>query len=130
MTDTAEKVLISRTRCKKANWLNLATLAPLLTKITGREVTREMLVDLAFDSLLKYYEDVLMPKEEKTVTPGEILRAASNTEPDRAVRQRGYRLPRDRPDENEGPTPPDLWGIGRPNSDDQEIAADNNNTSR
>jgi aryl carrier-like protein len=51
-----EKVLISRTRIKKRNWLKLKVIAEILSVKQKEPITREDLVEIGLDSTVKYYE--------------------------------------------------------------------------
>jgi len=80
MAEEKLQVLISRTKVDKDIWLLLNDLAEALTKSTGTDVSRQMLVNLAFKSLLRYYERFL-ERPEKPAREEDILRAAQRTMP-------------------------------------------------
>ena len=75
-----DKVLISRTRVNKHNWNQLGRLGEVLTSSIKKEVNKEILLDLAIESLLRYYSELLnknMPRGR--ATPEEVLRASGET---------------------------------------------------
>ena len=77
--DEEEKVLISRTRVNKERWNKLGDLAEILTRVIGKDVTKERLVDLAIESLLHYYRDRFQEAKElesKPIRGDELIRSA------------------------------------------------------
>lgn len=77
--DEEVKVLISRTRVNKERWDKLSHLSEILTRVIGKEVTKERLVDLAIESLLNYYKERFEEANElesEPVREEEILRSA------------------------------------------------------
>lgn len=60
-----KKVLISRTRVNEINWKKLKKIATILTSRYKGIVTREKLVELGIDGVVKYWEEKLGLRDER-----------------------------------------------------------------